>query len=458
MNMLLSTKPLSQINAAPPLEIRFQFVDGSVANFFQSDPEIAENIWSRINVAHLFTTPQANEAVIANSIPQTATVQRHEAKLDVTYDGAPAFKPITGTSLQYAVNTQAPVIEVNAHSYYSVENGVWFDATSPNGPWEVATNVPPVIYSIPVSSPLHYVTYTQVYGSTPDDVYVGYTPGYLGTEVCPDNVVVYGTGWSYPPYIGSYWVGGPCTYGFGAGFADNWDVGFGFGFGDGLWLGTWAHPWWGPYGWGWHHHYPYNHVSLNHVNIYNHWEHGIAHSEHNYGFNSWNGREWSSHWGTHFNPYSGRSIQHAEPLIVHSDNREPHSAVRPGMPDHNLRDGTSARVSAYDGNFHSHISSAPAAPVAPAAPRTTLAPGLTYNQNLYGGRDGSVYRQSPSAGWQRNTGSTWQTVPRNQTPALEQHALSHSMGEQRFNNFRSFGGGFSHSAGGFAHSGGGGHR
>src|SRR5271165_2370648 len=32
-------------------------------------------------------TPQANEAVIANSIPQTATVERNEAKLDLTYDG-----------------------------------------------------------------------------------------------------------------------------------------------------------------------------------------------------------------------------------------------------------------------------------------------------------------------------------------------------------------------------------
>src|SRR5437016_2286325 len=192
-------------------------------------------------------TPQASEAVIANSIPQTATVQRHEAKLDVTYDGTPAFKPITGTTLQYAVNTPAPVFEVDTHSFYSVENGVWFVAGSPNGPWEVATNVPPAIYSIPVSSPLHYVTYAQVYGSTPDDVYVGYTPGYLGTEVCPDNVVVYGTGWSYPPYIGSYWVGGPCTYGFAAGFADNWDVGCGFGFGDGLWLRTWAHRWCGRY-------------------------------------------------------------------------------------------------------------------------------------------------------------------------------------------------------------------
>src|SRR6266700_789093 len=79
-------------------------------------------------------TPQANEAVIANSIPQTATVQRHEARLDVTYDGAPVFKAIAGTPIQYAVNTSSPVIEVGTHSHYSVENGVWFDATSPNGP------------------------------------------------------------------------------------------------------------------------------------------------------------------------------------------------------------------------------------------------------------------------------------------------------------------------------------
>src|SRR5258708_38640136 len=55
MNTLLSTKPPSQNNGAPPLEIRFQFVDGSVASFFQPDPEIAESIWGRINVDHLFT-------------------------------------------------------------------------------------------------------------------------------------------------------------------------------------------------------------------------------------------------------------------------------------------------------------------------------------------------------------------------------------------------------------------
>jgi hypothetical protein len=386
-------------------------------------------------------------------------VQRNEAKLDVAYDGAPAFQPITGTALQYAVNTRAPVIEVDAHNYCSVENGVWFEGASPSGPWEVATNVPPAIYSIPVSSPLHYVTYAQVYGSTPDEVYVGYTPGYLGTEVCPDNVVVYGTGWSYPPYIGSYWVGGPCTYGFGAGFADNWDVGFGFGFSDGLWLGTWAHPWWGPYGWGWRHHdhYDYNHVSLNHINIYHHWDHGISHTDHGYGRNEWNGHEWSSPWGTHFNPYSSRGIEqghgleHGNPLIVHGGT----GGVRPAI-EGNPRPAISSRapemgaprLNGYDGNLHAHVAGAPV----PHA--TAIAPGVTYNGSLYGGRDGSVYRQqSPSAGWQRNTGSTWVNVP-HEAPAMQQHALGQSMGAQRFNNFRSMGGGFSHSAGSFAHSGG----
>src|SRR5260370_22328337 len=41
-------------------------------------------------------TPQANEAVIANSLPQTATVERNEAKLELTYDGSPHSTPISG--------------------------------------------------------------------------------------------------------------------------------------------------------------------------------------------------------------------------------------------------------------------------------------------------------------------------------------------------------------------------
>src|SRR6266699_1846124 len=85
MNMLLSTKPLSQINAAPPLEIRFQFVDGSVANFFQSDPEIAENIWSRINVAHLFTRPRI---VVADDYSISVFLASQINRIDFVFEGS----------------------------------------------------------------------------------------------------------------------------------------------------------------------------------------------------------------------------------------------------------------------------------------------------------------------------------------------------------------------------------
>jgi hypothetical protein len=77
-----------------------------------------------------------------------------------------------------------------------------------------------------VTSPLHYVTYVRVYGATPTVVYVGYTPGYLGTIVTPDGVVVYGTGVVYTPWVGSVWYPPPPTYGTGTAFAWGATTGF----------------------------------------------------------------------------------------------------------------------------------------------------------------------------------------------------------------------------------------
>src|SRR5262249_37157953 len=159
-------------------------------------------------------TPRAAEAVIANGIPQTATVKRSEAHFTATYDGPPQWKPVTGTSLTYAVNSPAPIIRVTPASYYALYNGVWFMGPAPTGPWVVAAAVPAVIYTIPVSSPLHYVTYVRVYSATPEVVYVGYTPGYLGTVVTPEGVVVYGTGVAYTPWVGTVWYPPPPTYGY----------------------------------------------------------------------------------------------------------------------------------------------------------------------------------------------------------------------------------------------------
>ncbi len=195
-------------------------------------------------------TPQAREAVIANSIPQVATVARSAASLQVAYDGDPVFQPIEGTPLQNAINSPVPVIRVSEESFYALDNGVWFVASSPFGPWAVTSYVPPVVYSIPRSSPLYYVTYVRVYDSTPEVVYVGYTPGYVGSYVSNDNVVVYGTGWPYRPWIGSVWYGAPVTWGFGFSFVYSWWRPYPWH----SWhRAAWAppppcfRPWWGPW-------------------------------------------------------------------------------------------------------------------------------------------------------------------------------------------------------------------
>lgn len=144
-------------------------------------------------------THEAQEAVLLAQVPQTATVKRSEAKVTVTYAGEPQFKPISGTSMQYAANTSFDVIRVG-DLYYVCFQGVWFRSTTPQGPWVVADAVPKQIYTIPPSSPLYHVTYVRVYNSTPTTVVVGYTSGYMG--VYPyGGTVVFGTGYYYPPYV-----------------------------------------------------------------------------------------------------------------------------------------------------------------------------------------------------------------------------------------------------------------
>jgi len=96
---------------------------------------------------------------------------------------------------------------------------VWFIAPTANGPWQAADRVPQEIYSIPESSPKYHVTYVRVYESTPTTVVYGYTPGYYGAYVA-GGVVVWGTGYYYPPYVAVgvasvpvYWSAASYTYG-----------------------------------------------------------------------------------------------------------------------------------------------------------------------------------------------------------------------------------------------------
>jgi hypothetical protein len=175
-------------------------------------------------------TSQAELALVAGSVPTTATVSR-QATTQVTFDGEPQFKIIEGTGMSYAINAQLPVIQ-SGDSYYALDNGVWFMAAAPDGPWTVATEVPEEIYTIPPNSPVYYATFARVYDSDTNEVEVGYTPGYTGAYE-DDDTSVYGTGYDYPS-----WYSTTTYYGWG------WSWGYGYAYVP--WYGWWTwRPWWG---------------------------------------------------------------------------------------------------------------------------------------------------------------------------------------------------------------------
>ena len=121
--------------------------------------------------------------------------------------------------------------------YYLVEDGVWYLSASPHGPWQVATGRPAQVDTILPTSPVHNVKYVRVYDATPEVVYVGYTPGYLGSYVYRDTVL-YGSGWNYRPWVSPrYYYPRHLTWGWHVSYNPwtGWDFGMGWGwpvFGD----------------------------------------------------------------------------------------------------------------------------------------------------------------------------------------------------------------------------------
>jgi len=351
-------------------------------------------------------TPQAQEAVIASSIPQTASISRSSASLAVNYQGPPGFTAIGGTSLSYATNTATLVIQVEATDYYACEGGVWFEGASPSGPWAPATAVPRAIYTIPPSCPVYYVTYAYVYGSTPDYVYTGYTPGYAGVCVAPDGVVVYGTGYDYPPVvIGSAWVPYPVTYGFGWGMAINPNTGFAYGFAAGASFDCWCHPYWGCYGWASGYDLGYSRVNLNSANLYAHWGTAVRHVG-SWGYNAYTGQEWSAQRTAVFNPYTGAYTGNRQSTVIN-----PYSGSAP----------VTYRATA----------SAPA-----------RSPAAWSSSGVYAGRDGNVYRATPAGGYEQyDANNGWQAARTAMSSWATRETYAQSVGYQRYDSYRSDGGG-----------------
>jgi len=201
-------------------------------------------------------TDEANAAILEQTIPQTATVDRATATVEVTFDGEPEFVQIEDTKVKYSKNSDKPVLLINSE-YYCIDDGIWFIGPTAKGPYKVSDVRPGEVDEIPPSSEVYNVKYVYIYDSTPEVVYVGYTPGYTYSYVY-GGVVVYGTGYYYNPWYYTYYYPRPVTWGFRVhynpwtGWGFSWGVSYGW-----FSVGFHRHGWWGPagYRYGYRHGY-----------------------------------------------------------------------------------------------------------------------------------------------------------------------------------------------------------
>ncbi len=414
-------------------------------------------------------TPQAQAAAIENAIPQTATVKRvNGPKFTPSFDGAPQYSQVQGTSLSYVVNASVPIIQVTGTSYYAVQAGVWFTAPALTGPWTVATSVPEVIYSIPPSSPIFYVTYVRIYEATPEVVYMGYTPGYLGTVVNPYGTVVYGTGYAYAPWVGSLWYPPPYTYGYAAAPIYNPYVGYSFGFAVGLAAAAWMTP----YYWGGAYYHPgywggYGCCATASANVYGHWGattysgtrswyggDGVAGTRASGSYyNARTGTSGSYAAGRQYNAWTGNASRGYDRTIngaaggsgnvARGANYNTYTGQRTA--------GSSGSYTGAGGSSVDHTGATTAGPQgyghtgstttynAKTGESHTWNDGKPVNNDHYADSNGNVMRSDGSGGWQQHSASGWGSASGDNSWA-NREAQSRSAGDDRSSAFG--GGGF----------------
>jgi uncharacterized membrane protein YgcG len=358
-------------------------------------------------------TQEAKEAVLENSIPQTAEVDRATATVEVTYDGDPIFEQCAD-GVAYAKNTDKSVLLIDGQ-YWCCDEAVWFVSNGPEGPWVVADYVPEEVQDLPADCPVYNVKYVYIYESTPEVVYVGYTPGYTYSYVY-GGCVVYGSGYWYRPWYRHYYYPRPVTYGYGV----HWNpyTGWGFSFGVSFgWLHIgWGRPccwggWWGPagYRYGYRHGY---HRGYRHG--YHHGYHRGARAGFRAGYRAGSGRP--THYGNMYQTRhngvkrTGQSRPSTRPSTQPSTRPATQPSTRPATQP-STRPATADRKT----------------------PQTSKQPN-----NVYTDRSGNVYRQQGNS-WQKNDRSGWSSSQPSQRSQqnLNRDAQARSRGNQKSSSYQS---------------------
>lgn len=331
---------------------------GSLPESFAAIPPESEMGHLRAFVAG---TDEAQDAVAEQYIPQTTAIRRDAASVEVTYDGEPRFERIEETAMAYAVNTDSSVIRLGSR-YYLCHEAVWYVADLPTGPWRVADEVPDDIYTIPPSYPVYNTRYVRVFDSTPEEVYVGYYPGYLGSYAYDDSIV-YGTGWEYDGWYDTYYYARPLTWG----FRTRWS------------------PWY-----GWRHRVAYANPALTR----------------NLGTGGWYRGNWWGVTGFHNAPQGyGRGGSYGGPAGA--------QAAARGAGDSRAGAAGAAARSASRGapagrNIYGRSANrARNAPTRTAQTRRAAPAPVDRPNNVYADRNGNVHRHS-DGGWQTRQGNSWQ--------------------------------------------------
>ncbi len=380
--------------------------------------KIPENSPKDDVLASVAGTDQAQDAVMDAQIPQTAKVDRATSTTKVEYNGDPQFKAIDGTNIQYAINTSSTVL-LSGGKYYCVDNGIWYESTSAKGPWTVSTTRPAEVNKIPAAVPVYNVKYVYIYETTPQYVYVGYTPGYMGTYVY-GGTVIYGTGYYYNPWYGPYYYPRPVTYGFSMRYNPyyGWSVGFHYSagwfhfsyYGGGYHGGYWGPPMYRP---------PYYHRP-----------------------------GYPPYYRPPYYPRPGYRPPVATPYYRGGNNNV---TINNNIYRNNKGVSTSDRVrpmpstqpatrpTTGGGSNNKLPSTQPVTRPSTGSPSNRLPSTQPVNPSVITDRQGNVFQKSGN-GWQERSGNSWQNVPQNnqaEINRLNQQQQIRDRGNMRANNFQS---------------------
>jgi hypothetical protein len=215
---------------------------------------------------------------------------------------------------------------------------------------------------IPPSCPVYNVRYVYVYDSTPEVVYVGYLPGYLGYYPYY-GTVYYGTGYHYRPWRGRHhFYPRFCTWGFHARYNP--------------WLSRWS-------------------FGLSYASGFlrtgYRWRSGIDQGR-RHGPPLWFGP------GGFRRPIAARDI----------------SVVRAGRPRLRVPDRMPMNLYNRTENFK-RVDKVALRTIARVVTRPTPRPTPAPN-NLFAGKDGKVYQRDNKGNWRVNEGRTWKPTRTPTTP------------------------------------------